>query len=49
MTLQVCSKPIDGSIPVQALLFEDEQLMASQDGIGIYEGYVQNFVCVGGD
>ncbi|KAG9125872.1 hypothetical protein FRC07_005812 [Ceratobasidium sp. 392] len=29
---------LDGSIPVAALLYEDEELVASQDGIGLYDG-----------
>ncbi|KAF8809965.1 vacuolar protein sorting-associated protein 36 [Phlegmacium glaucopus] len=31
-------RPVDGSIPVQALLYNDEELLASQDGVGIYYG-----------
>ncbi|KAF7299302.1 GLUE N-terminal domain-containing protein [Mycena indigotica] len=38
MTLRRCTKSVDGTIPVQALLYNDEQLLASQDGLGIYEG-----------
>lgn len=30
----------DGSIPVVALLFPDESLLAEQDSVGLYEGYV---------
>lgn len=33
-------RPVDGSIPVQALLYNDEELLASQDGVGIYCGCV---------
>jgi len=33
-------RPVDGSIPVQALLYNDEELLASQDGVGIYYGCV---------
>ena len=29
-------KPVDGSIPIQALLYNDEEPLASQDGVGIY-------------
>lgn len=29
---------VDGSIPIQALLYEDEELFSSQDGVGIYNG-----------
>ncbi|TRM69851.1 EAP30/Vps36 family-domain-containing protein [Schizophyllum amplum] len=38
MALVRRSKPIDGSIPVLALLYSDEELSASQDGVGIYDG-----------
>lgn len=33
-------RPVDGSIPVQALLYNDEEPLASQDGVGIYYGCV---------
>ncbi|PVG00142.1 hypothetical protein CPB86DRAFT_730120 [Serendipita vermifera] len=33
--------PIDGSIPVAALLFPDEYLVAEQDGVGLYDGNVK--------
>ncbi|QRV85383.1 vacuolar protein-sorting-associated protein 36 [Ceratobasidium sp. AG-Ba] len=29
---------LDGTIPVAALLYEDEELVASQDGVGLYDG-----------
>lgn len=32
---------VDGTIPVQALLYDDEDLLVSQDSVGIYDGYVQ--------
>lgn len=32
------TKSVDGTIPVQALLYDDEDLLASQDGVGIYDG-----------
>jgi len=32
------TRPVDGSIPVQALLYNDEESLASQDGVGIYYG-----------
>ncbi|KAF7789123.1 hypothetical protein EIP86_000058 [Pleurotus ostreatoroseus] len=32
------TKSVDGTIPVQALLYDDEELLASQDGVGIYDG-----------
>lgn len=31
-------RPVDGSIPAQALLYNDEELLASQDNVGIYYG-----------
>lgn len=34
------TKPVDGTIPIPALLYEDEDLLASQEGLGIYDGYV---------
>ncbi|PCH42956.1 hypothetical protein WOLCODRAFT_138126 [Wolfiporia cocos MD-104 SS10] len=38
MSLRRYTTGVDGTIPVQALLYEDEDLLASQDGIGIYDG-----------
>ncbi|THU85418.1 hypothetical protein K435DRAFT_869276 [Dendrothele bispora CBS 962.96] len=38
MTLRRFTKSVDGSIPVQALLYNDEDLFTSQDGVGIYDG-----------
>ncbi|KXN85937.1 Vacuolar protein-sorting-associated protein 36 [Leucoagaricus sp. SymC.cos] len=38
MALQRYTTSVDGTIPVQALLYTDEQLLASQDGVGIYDG-----------
>ncbi|KDQ50779.1 hypothetical protein JAAARDRAFT_141403 [Jaapia argillacea MUCL 33604] len=38
MSLAVYTKPVDGTIPVAALLYDDEDLLASQDGVGIYDG-----------
>ncbi|KIY44855.1 hypothetical protein FISHEDRAFT_67272 [Fistulina hepatica ATCC 64428] len=32
------SKPVNGTIPVQALLYDKESLYAEQDGVGIYNG-----------
>ncbi|KAL5478830.1 VPS36 [Sanghuangporus weigelae] len=32
------TQPIDGTIPVAALLYDDERLLASQDGVGLYDG-----------
>jgi hypothetical protein len=38
MTLQKHTRPVDGTIPVTALLYSDEENYASQDGVGIYDG-----------
>ncbi|KAJ6494675.1 vacuolar protein sorting-associated protein 36 [Mycena vitilis] len=38
MTLRRFSKPVDGTIPIPALLYDDEELLSSQDGVGIYDG-----------
>jgi len=38
MILKSYTKPIDGTIPIQALLYDDEQLLGSQEGVGIYDG-----------
>ncbi|KAJ6620445.1 vacuolar protein sorting-associated protein 36 [Mycena sp. CBHHK59/15] len=38
MTLRRCTKPVDGTIPVPALLYNDEELLSSQEGVGIYDG-----------
>ena len=38
MTLRRYTVPVDGSIPVQALLYNDEELLTNQDGVGIYDG-----------
>jgi len=38
MALSRYTSPVDGTIPVQALLYNDEELLASQDGVGIYNG-----------
>ncbi|KAJ8494471.1 hypothetical protein ONZ45_g13236 [Pleurotus djamor] len=38
MALRRYTRCIDGSIPVQALLYDDEDLFASQDNVGIYDG-----------
>jgi ESCRT-II complex subunit VPS36 len=40
MALQRYTLPVDGTIPVQALLYTDEQLYVTQEGVGIYDGYV---------
>jgi hypothetical protein len=39
MTLQRHTRSIDGTIPVPALLYNDEENYASQDSVGIYDGY----------
>jgi len=38
MALHRYTRSVDGSIPVQALLYNDEELLAVQDGVGIYDG-----------
>jgi len=38
MALKRFGQTIDGTIPIQALLYEDEQLLGSQDNVGIYDG-----------
>ncbi|GBE87072.1 EAP30/Vps36 family-domain-containing protein [Sparassis latifolia] len=38
MSLKRYAKSVDGTIPVPALLYEDEDLLASQEGVGIYDG-----------
>ncbi|PPQ91608.1 hypothetical protein CVT25_012789 [Psilocybe cyanescens] len=38
MALRRYTRQVDGTIPVQALLYNDEELLASQDGVGIYDG-----------
>ncbi|KAJ7255115.1 EAP30/Vps36 family-domain-containing protein [Mycena haematopus] len=38
MTLRRCTKSVDGTIPLPALLYNDEELLSSQDGVGIYDG-----------
>jgi len=44
MALRRCTRSIDGTIPVQALLYNDEEIQASQDGVGIYDGYVHDII-----
>lgn len=36
--LALYTRPVDGTIPVSALLYDDEHLLASQDGVGLYDG-----------
>ncbi|OCH87834.1 hypothetical protein OBBRIDRAFT_795815 [Obba rivulosa] len=38
MSLKRYAKSVDGTIPVQALLYTDEDLLASQESVGIYDG-----------
>ncbi|KAH9003683.1 EAP30/Vps36 family-domain-containing protein [Lactarius hatsudake] len=38
MTLQKYTRSVDGTIPVVALLYNDEESYASQDTVGIYDG-----------
>lgn len=40
MALRRYTTSIDGTIPVPALLYDDEEHLASQDGVGIYDGCV---------
>ena len=38
MILRRYTRPVDGTIPVAALLYDDEENYASQDNVGIYDG-----------
>jgi ESCRT-II complex subunit VPS36 len=38
MTLRRYTKSVDGTIPIPALLYNDEELLSSQEGVGIYDG-----------
>ncbi|KAI9461946.1 EAP30/Vps36 family-domain-containing protein [Lactarius psammicola] len=38
MALRKYTRPVDGTIPVVALLYNDEESYASQDSVGIYDG-----------
>ncbi len=38
MALQRFTKSVDGTIPIQALIYDDEEIIISQDGVGIYDG-----------
>ncbi|KAL1748714.1 EAP30/Vps36 family-domain-containing protein [Schizophyllum fasciatum] len=42
MALAQRSRSIDGTIPVVALLYSDEELCASQDGVGVYDGLIKS-------
>ena len=53
MALKRYTKSVDGTIPVPALLYEDEVLLTSQEPVGIYDGYVHKlrkyYISVGSD
>ena len=38
MALARYTRPVDGTIPIPALLYDDENLFAIQDGVGLYDG-----------
>ncbi|KAG5642285.1 hypothetical protein DXG03_003062 [Asterophora parasitica] len=38
MVLRRTTKSVDGTIPVQALLYNDEEICATQEGVGMYDG-----------
>ncbi|KAG5736041.1 Vacuolar protein-sorting-associated protein 36 [Termitomyces sp. T112] len=38
MTLRRTTRFVDGTIPIQALLYTDEEVYTSQDNVGIYDG-----------
>ena len=38
MALQRFTRPVDGTIPVAALLYDDETLLATQGDVGLYDG-----------
>lgn len=40
MALKRYTESADGTIPVPALLYEDEVLLTSQETVGIYDGHV---------
>lgn len=44
MALRRTTHSVDGSIPVPALLYSDEEICASQDSVGIYDGYALFFL-----
>jgi hypothetical protein len=31
-------RAVDGDLPLSAILYDDEQLVGSQDGVGLYDG-----------
>ncbi|KAJ4478293.1 EAP30/Vps36 family-domain-containing protein [Lentinula aciculospora] len=38
MSLRKFTQSVDGTIPIQALMYNDEELISTQDGVGIYDG-----------
>jgi hypothetical protein len=42
MSIRRFTTDVDGTIPVPALLYDDEELLASQDNVGIYDEYVSS-------
>lgn len=38
MALRTYTVTVDGTIPVQALIYDDERILATQDDVGIYDG-----------
>lgn len=48
MVLRRFTISVDGTIPISALLYDDEDLLASQDSVGIYDGYVLSLPSAGG-
>jgi ESCRT-II complex subunit VPS36 len=44
MSIRRFTQPVDGTIPVHALLYDDEELLVSQDNVGIYDGYVHTTI-----
>jgi ESCRT-II complex subunit VPS36 len=43
MSIPRFTSTVDGTIPVPALLHDDEELLASQENVGIYDGYVLSY------
>jgi ESCRT-II complex subunit VPS36 len=44
MVIKRYTREVDGTIPVQALLYGDEESLVFQEGVGIYDGYAAIFV-----
>ena len=36
--LTLYGRPVDGTIPLIALLYDDEHLLGSQENVGFYDG-----------